>query len=155
MVASEEIQRYLRENGVPFQVQHHPLAYTAQEVAASEHIPGKLLAKVVMVMTDGRLAMFVLPAPQRVDLARAGVVLQAKEVRLARESEFAHAFPGADVGAEPPFGNLYDLPVYVDRSLAEEEEIYFRAGTHTDTLSMRYADFQRLVNPVVAQLAAD
>ena len=153
MNCKDRLEAYLRENKVPFQVVHHPLAYTAQEIAASEHVPGKMLAKVVMVFADGKMAMLALPAPYRVDLAKAGSVLAAKQVRLAHEEEFAAAFPDCEVGAMPPFGNLYDLPVWVDKSLAEDETIVFQAGTHTDTISMKYADYQRLVKPKAADFA--
>jgi Ala-tRNA(Pro) deacylase len=153
MQCKEKLETYLRESKVPFQVQHHPRVYTSQEVAASEHIPGKMLAKVVMVLADGASVMLALPAPYRVDLGKAGAVLGAKDVRLAREEEFAAAFPDCEVGAMPPFGNLYAVPVYVDKSLAEDESIVFQAGTHTDTMSLKYADFERLVRPIVADFA--
>ncbi|OGO46123.1 MAG: hypothetical protein A2W34_02530 [Chloroflexi bacterium RBG_16_64_32] len=153
MGCKEDLEAYLRENKVPFQVQHHAVAYTAQEVAAAEHVPGRMLAKVVMILGNGGLSMFVLPAPARVDLDRAATVLSAKEARLAQEDEFAGRFPDCEVGAMPPFGNLYDLPLYVDRSLAEDETIVFDSGTHTDTMSMKYADFARLAKPIVAEFA--
>lgn len=153
MKCKERLETYLRENQVPYQVQHHPTAYTAQEVAAREHIPGRMLAKVVIVLADGKMTMLTLPAPCRVDFAKAAAVLGVKEVRLAREDEFAAAFPDCSVGAMPPFGNLYDLPVYVDRTLTDDETIVFQAGTHTDTMSIRYADFERLVKPRVADFA--
>lgn len=153
MGCKEELEAYLRESEVPFQVQHHAVAYTAQEVAAAEHIPGRMLVKVVMVLGDGELSMFVLPAPSRVDLDRAAAILAAKQARLAHEEEFAGRFPGCEVGAMPPFGNLYNLPLYLDKSLAEDETIVFEAGTHTDTMSMKYADFERLAKPTVAEFA--
>jgi Ala-tRNA(Pro) deacylase len=144
------LEEYLRENTVAFQVQHHPRAVTAQEVAAAEHVPGEMLAKTVMVLADGEMVMLALPAPYQVDLEKAGEVLGAEEVRLAEEEEFENAFPDCEVGAMPLFGNLYDLPVYVEEALAEDETIFFRAGTHTDTMSVRYADFEWLVEPTVA-----
>jgi Ala-tRNA(Pro) deacylase len=153
MGCKEDLEAYLREAKIPFQVQHHAVAYTAQEVAAAEHIPGRMLAKVVIILGDGELSMFVLPAPARVDLDKATAVLGAKEARLAHEDEFADRFPGSEVGAMPPFGNLYDLPVYVDKSLAADETIVFEAGTHTDTMSMKYADYQRLVKPNLVEFA--
>ncbi len=153
MGCKEELEAYLRESKVPFQVQHHAVAYTAQEVAAAEHIPGRMLAKVVMVLGDGKLAMFVLPAPARVDLERVAAVLCVKEARLANEEQFADRFPGCEIGAMPPFGNLYDLPLYADKSLAEDETIVFEAGTHTDTMSMKYADYERLAQPKAAEFA--
>jgi Ala-tRNA(Pro) deacylase len=153
MQCKARLEAYLRDNQVPFRVQHHPVAYTAQEVAASEHIPGKLLAKVVMAFADGKLVMLALPAPYRVDPAKAAAALRAEEVRLAHEAEFAAAFPDCEVGAMPPFGNLYGVPVYADRALGEDDTIVFRAGTHTDTMSLKYADFERLVRPTVAEFA--
>ena len=153
MACRERLEGYLRENGVPFEVQHHPRAVTAQEVAAVEHVPGKMLAKVVMVSADGGMAMLSLPAPYQVDLEKAAKMLGAEEARLAREEEFEGAFPDCEVGAMPPFGNLYGLPVYVEEALAEDETIFFRAGTHTDTMSVGYADFERLVEPTVGRFA--
>ena len=153
MGCKDDLEAYLRENKVAFQVQHHAVAYTAQEVAAAEHVPGGMLAKVVMLMGDGKLCMFVLPASAKVDLEKAAAVLGAKEARLAHEDEFADRFPGCEVGAMPPFGDLYGVPLYVDNSLAEDETIVFEAGTHTDTVSMKYADFARLAKPKVAEFA--
>ena len=149
----DRLENYLRENTVPFEVQHHPRVVTAQEVAATEHIPGKMLAKTVMVLADGKMAMLALPTPHEVDLEKVGEALGAREVRLAEEEEFEDTFPDCEVGAMPPFGNLYGLPVYVEEALAEDETIFFRAGTHTDTMSVRYADFERLVEPTVAEFA--
>jgi len=153
MECKDRLEEYLRENGVPFEVQHHPRAITAQEVAATEHVPGKMLAKVVMVMVDGEMVVLSLPAPYQVDLEKVGKVLGAEEARLAEEEEFEDAFPDCEVGAMPPFGNLYGMPVYVEEALAEDETIFFRAGTHTDTMSVRYADFEQLVEPTIAEFA--
>lgn len=153
MGCRERLETYLREEGVSFQAQHHPRVFTAQEVAAAEHVPGKMLAKVVMVLADEEMNMLALPAPYQVDLYKAREVLGAERVRLAEEEEFESSFSDCEVGAMPPFGNLYGLPVYVDESLAEDETIVFRAGTHTDTISLKYADFERTVSPVVAGFA--
>ncbi len=153
MECRERLETYLREHQVPFQVQHHPLAFTAQQTAASEHIPGKMLAKVVMVVADGRLVLLALPATHRVDVTTVAALLGATDVRLAQEAEFASAFPDCEVGAMPPFGNLYALSVYVDPALADNETIVFPAGTHTDTMSVPYAEFARLVQPTVAAIA--
>jgi Ala-tRNA(Pro) deacylase len=149
----DRLEAYLREKQVPFEVRHHPRAITAQEVAASEHVPGKMLAKTVMILADGKMVMLALPASYQVDMEKAGPALGAQEVRLAQEEEFEGSFPDCEVGAMPPFGNLYDLPVYVEETLAEDETIVFRAGTHTDTMSVTYADFERLVEPTVAEFA--
>jgi Ala-tRNA(Pro) deacylase len=149
----ERLQAYLRRHEVPFQVRHHPIAFTAQEVAASEHVPGRLLAKTVMVVADGQLVMLAVPAPYRVETEKARAALGATEVRLAHEDEFSATFADCEVGAMPPFGNLYDVPVYVDTALAEDPMFVFRAGTHTHTMSVNYADFERLVRPTVAEFA--
>ena len=150
MTCREKLESYLRDQGVAFQVQHHPLAYTAHRVAQSEHISGRLIAKVVVVFAAGALKMLVLPANHHVDFEQAAAVLGTSTVRMASEQDFGPAFPDCEVGAEPAFGNLYDLPVYVDRALTRDETIFTRAGTHTDTLSLKYADYERLVRPVVA-----
>jgi Ala-tRNA(Pro) deacylase len=153
MDCKDRLEAYLREKEVPFEVRHHPRATTAQEVAASEHVPGKMLAKTVMVLADGKMVMLALPAPYQVDVDKAGKVLGG-EVRLAHEEEFEDTFPDCEVGAMPPFGNLYEVPVYVEAALAEVETIVFRAGSHTDTMSVSYADFERLVEPTIAEFAA-
>ncbi len=153
MKCKERLEAYLRENGVAYETRHHPLAYTAQEVAAAEHIPGKMLAKVVMIKADERIVMLAMPAPYRVDFAKVKALLGARAVRLAREEEFADLFPDCEVGAMPAFGNLYGVPVYVDKALAEDERIVMQAGTHTDTISLAYADFRRLVSPTEAEFA--
>jgi Ala-tRNA(Pro) deacylase len=147
------LENYLRENQVPFEEQHHPRAVTAQEVAASEHVPGRMLAKTVMVLGDGEIAMLALPAPYQVDLEKAAAALGVKEARLAEEDEFADTFADCEVGAMPPFGNLYGVPIYVEKTLAEDETIVFRSGTHTETMSISYSDFERLVEPTVVVFA--
>jgi Ala-tRNA(Pro) deacylase len=153
MSCRQRLEDYLRENGARFEVQHHARAITAQEVAATEHVPGRMFAKTVMVFSDERLVMLVLPAPYHVDPRRAAGALGAGEVRLANETDFEDAFPDCEVGAMPPFGNLYEVPVCVDATLAEDETIVFRAGTHTDTMSISYADFERLVGPTIGEFA--
>jgi Ala-tRNA(Pro) deacylase len=153
MNCQERIEEYLHNQHVPFQVQQHERSYTAQEIAESEHIPGKMVAKMVMVFADDRMVLLVLPATYVVDFSRAERVVGAKHLRLASEKEFAAAFPDCEVGAMPPFGNLYHLPVYVDRSLAEDETIIFPVGTHTETMSVKYADFQRVASPSIGVFA--
>ena len=155
MTCKERLEAYLREKGVPSQNQHHARAITAQEVAAAEHVPGRMFAKTVMVTPDDEVSMvmLVLPAPNHVNPLKASEALGVSEVHLADEERFADTFPDCEVGAMPPFGNLYDVPVYVDRALVEDETIVFRSGTHTDTMSVSYADFERLVSPTVADIA--
>jgi Ala-tRNA(Pro) deacylase len=106
-----------------------------------------------MVLADGEIAMLALPAPYQVDLEKAAAALGVDEARLAEEEEFEDSFPDCEVGAMPPFGNLYGVPVYVEKTLAEDETIVFRSGTHTETMSVSYSDFERLVEPTVAQFA--
>ena len=154
MTCLDRLESYLVEHRVPFQVQQHYRATTAQQVAASEHIPGKFMAKVVMVFADQQLVMLVLPASTNVDLTHAASSLGVRTVRLATEREFASVFPDCELGAMPPFGNLYNLPVYVDRELTEDEDIVFQAGTHKETISMRYIDYARLVAPMVRDISS-
>ena len=153
MECRDRLENYLRENQVRFEEQHHPRAVSAQEVAASEHVPGRMLAKTVMVLADGEMVMLALPAPYQVDLEKAAAALGVDEARLAEEEEFEDSFPDCEVGAMPPFGNLYGVPVYVEKTLAEDETMVFRSGTHTETMSVSYSDFERLVEPTVAQFA--
>jgi Ala-tRNA(Pro) deacylase len=149
----DRLENYLRDNRVPFEQQHHPRAVSAQEVAASEHLPGRMLAKTVMVLADGQMLMLALPAPYQVDLEKAAAALGVEEARLAEEEQFADTFPDCEVGAMPPFGNLYGVPVCVEKTLAQDETIVFRSGSHTETMSVSYSDFERLVEPTVAQFA--
>lgn len=153
MSIARRVKAYLEEEGVAYEHGEHPPAFTAQEVAAAEHIPGKELAKTVMLTDGGTFLMAVLPATRRVEIDELREVAGNSELRLAEEEEFADLFPNVEIGAMPPFGNLYDVPVFVDQSLREDESITFNAGTHTDTIRMAYADFERLVDPVVAEFS--
>ncbi|MCP4756846.1 MAG: YbaK/EbsC family protein, partial [Proteobacteria bacterium] len=126
---------------------HHSPAYTAQEIAASAHIAGKDMAKIVMVKVDGKMSLSVLPASYKVDFDLLKDRIGAKKVELANEEEFKELFPECEVGAMPPFGNLYGLDVYVAESLAEDEEIAFNAGSHTELIRLKYKDFENLANP--------
>jgi Ala-tRNA(Pro) deacylase len=149
-----KLREFLDQNKVAYEVISHRQAFTAQEIAAVEHVPGKQLAKVVMLRSGKDFIMAVLPAPLRVDLGSAKAVTGNSDLALATEQEFKGLFPQCEPGAMPPFGNLYNLPVYVDRALTEDEEIVFNAGTHTQTVKMKYADFARLVQPKIAAFAA-
>jgi Ala-tRNA(Pro) deacylase len=149
------LQAYFREHNVSFETATHSEAYTAQEVAAALHVSGHQLAKVVMVWAGDELTMTVLPASGRVDLRQAAEVLGAHEVRLASEADFGERFDDCKLGAMPPFGNLYDLPVVVDPALAEHDDIVFSAGTYTDSMKIAYDDFKRLVQPQVSKLTFD
>jgi Ala-tRNA(Pro) deacylase len=147
---AQKLKDFLDKNKVRYVRIIHSPAYTAQEVAASAHVPGEELAKTVMVKLDGNMAMAVLPAPHQVSTPALRKAAGVKKAELATEEEFRDMFPECELGAMPPFGNLYDLPVYVDQSLTRDEEIAFNAGSHAELIRMSYQDFARLVKPAVA-----
>lgn len=150
----QKLKRFLDENDVKYVTIGHSQAFTAQEVAASAHVPGKELAKTVMIKLDGSMAMAVVPAPSQVDLESLRELAGADEAELASEDEFQELFPDCEVGAMPPFGNLWDMDVYVDESLREDERIAFEAGSHTELVQLGYDDFEGLVRPEVADITA-
>lgn len=150
---AQALKKFLDENGVDYEVVAHDTAYTAQEVAAAAHIPGREMAKTVIVKLDGGLAMAVLRATDRLDLDLLKSAAGAKQAELASENEFEVRFPECETGAMPPFGNLYDMEVHVDKRLAEDDEIAFNAGSHTEAFTVAWADFERLVGPNVAKIA--
>ena len=150
---AKKLKKFLDDNDVRYVTIQHSKAYTAQDVAATSHISGKEIAKTVMVRLGGKMAMAVVPASRMVDLEHLREITGATSAELATESEFKDRFPECEVGAMPPFGNLYDLDVYVDESLREDEEIAFNAGTHTELVRLAYADFERLVKPKVMGFA--
>ncbi len=154
MSVAAKLKECLDHNNVNYDVLTHPQVYTAQDVAAAMHVSGNELAKSVVVKANDRFVLAVLPAPRKVDEERFGKLIGAKEVRMAQESEFVSLFPGCELGAMPPFGNLYGVDVYVDRSLTADEEIVFNAGNHVEAIRMKYKDFERLVSPRVGDFAA-
>lgn len=143
----KKLKDFLDKEKIRYVVITHSPAYTAQEIAASAHVPGKELAKTVMVKIEGRMAMLVLPSTRKVILQDLRELLGVDQARFATEDEFKGLFPDCEIGAMPPFGNLYGLEVYVAPSLAEDEEIVFNAGSHTELMRMAYRDFERLVQP--------
>lgn len=143
----ERVRRFLDENGVKYVIHQHSPAYTAQEIAEAAHVPGRHFAKCVMVEIDGRLALAVLPATDRVDLQRLARSVGAGSVELAREADFQDRFPDCDPGAMPPFGNLFDLEVFVSPHLAEADLIAFNAGSHREVMQLAYGVFEALVKP--------
>lgn len=147
-----KIQEYLRENHVDFQTYEHQPAYTAQQVAAAEHVSGKVMAKAVVVHHSRGYAMCVLPAHRKLDLAKAAKALHVERVELADEMQMSTLFGDSEVGAEPPFGNLYDLPTVVDAELANDDEIMFQAGDHRHAMRLSYEDYAKLARPAVADL---
>ncbi|NWG29340.1 MAG: YbaK/EbsC family protein [Ignavibacteriaceae bacterium] len=144
---SKKLKSFLDENNIKYIYIKHSSAYTAQEIAALAHIPGKELAKTVIIKINGKMAMAVLPASYKVSFEQLKEALGMQEVRLAYEQEFLDKFPDCDVGAMPPFGNLYGMEVFVAESLAEDEEIAFNACNHTELIKMKFSDFERLVKP--------
>jgi Ala-tRNA(Pro) deacylase len=151
---AKKLKEFLDSEKVKYVTLGHSVAYTAQEIAASAHIPGQDLAKTVVVKLDGEMVLAVLPATARVDLELLRKASGAKSAELARENEFAGIFPGCELGAMPPFGNLYGLEVFVAQRLTEDDQISFNAGTHTELIQLSYADFERLARPRVLKLSA-
>ena len=147
------LHQYLDEQHAPYATLTHDRAVTAHDTAEAMQIDRHLVAKTVMLKVDGRLAMMVMPAAYRIDLTRLSRALGGPVVELAGESEFKDAFADCEVGAMPPFGHLYGMPVYVDSRLAQQAEIAFNAGTHTEALRMPYAEFERLAKPEPLWLA--
>jgi Ala-tRNA(Pro) deacylase len=142
-----KLKQYLDTNHVKYVSITHSKAYTAQGIAAAAHISGKELAKTVMITIDGDVAMAVLPASETVNLEALKSALGARKVDLASERQFRDAFPDCELGAMPPFGNLYGFRVYADETLTKDHEIAFNAGTHLELIKLAYDDFARLVQP--------
>ena len=150
---SPGLKTFLTQQRITVTRVKHPVAYTAQEIAAAQHVPGKQLAKCVLVRTNQGVRLVVLPAAYRVDFAKLKKLLNAKSLSLASESDITQAFPGVEVGAMSVFGNLYSVPVIVDTSLAASPDIICNAGTHSETIKLRYRDFERVVKPKVGSFA--
>jgi Ala-tRNA(Pro) deacylase len=155
MSIPQKIKSHLDEHKVPYEAIHHRRDYTAQEAAADTHTPGKDFAKTVILFVDNNYCMAVLPAIYQVDMKKIRKALKAKRVALASEDEIAEICPDCETGAMPPFGPLYQLPVYVSHHLAQDHMITFNAGTHEDVIRMLYRDFVELVKPVVVDLTVE
>ncbi len=145
----QKIKQFLDEHKVKYTIISHSAAYTAQEIAESAHIPGRELAKTVVVDIDDKKAMVVQPATSMVNLGRLKKAIGATHVSLAEEKDFQTLFPDCEVGAMPPFGKLYGMDVYVSESLTLDDEIAFNAGSHTELIRLAYSDFASLVEPKV------
>ena len=148
------LKSYLDEQKIKYITIKHSLAYTAQEIAAAAHIHGRELAKTLIVKLDGEMAMAVVPANFKLNLKQLQSASGAEKVELADEKEFQDRFPNCALGAMPPFGNLYNMVVYADRSLKDDERIAFNACSHTELIQLAYEDFERLVKPEIAPIAA-
>lgn len=151
MSISRTLKEYLDREHVHYEVLSHPEAFRAVAIAQTLHTPEKEMAKVVIVKVDEQFVMTVLPASSQVDFHRLKDVFMTNRVRLATEEEFKDLFPDCELGAMPPFGTLYEIPVFVDHLLTEDETIVFQAGTHSEAIRMRYMDFAALVFPVVEE----
>lgn len=147
-MAVKKLKEFLDENNIRYITVSHSPAYTAQEIAAKAHLPGKEIAKTVLVKIDGKLTMAVLPGSFKINFENLKKVVGSDNVRLADEHEFVDKFPDCEVGALPPFGNLYGVDVFVASSLAEDEEIAFNACSHSQLIKMSYSDFEKLVKPI-------
>ena len=155
MSVNKRTKEFLDSQGVQYEVIEHTPAYTAQEVAAMTHISGSEIAKVVMVKVGDEFVMVVLPASKRLDLDALQQVLGSDaHPRLAGEKQFGGLFPDCELGAEPPLGNLWDVPVVVAQSLSEDQHIAFNAGNHREVIRMAYSDYERLVQPKIGVIAA-
>lgn len=151
---TKRLKDYLDERGVKYVLISHSRTFTAQEIAASAHVPGREMAKTVVIKINGELALAVLPASSRVDLDFLRYVTNARSVELAEEKEFKDLFPGCELGAMPPFGNLYRMRTLVADSLAEEKSIVFNAGSHTELMRLTFEDFERVVRPEIIEMTA-
>ncbi len=149
----QKLRQFLDDNLVKYIVITHSKAYTSQGIAASAHISGNELAKTVMLKKDGELCMAVLPASRQVDLAVFAKLTGSRDASLASERDFRDRFPDCEVGAMPPFGNLYGLSVFVDTTLTRDKEIAFNAGSHLELVRLAYSDFERLVKPTIFDFA--
>jgi Ala-tRNA(Pro) deacylase len=148
----QRIRQYLDQHNIRYSIITHPPAFTAQKVAAAAHVPGREVAKTVIVKVDGQLAMAVLPADLNLDLEHLRAAIGANSIELASEWEFKDRFPDCEAGAMPPFGNLYGLPVFVADSLTQDEFVAFNACNHREMIRLRYADFAQLVKPRVLDI---
>lgn len=145
------VMEFLDQAGVKYEIREHPPVFSAQGLAAAEHEHGQYVAKPVIVKADNRYIMCVLPAPRKIDLGKLKGQLEAQSVELADEDEIGKLFPDCELGAEPPFGNLYDLSTVVEKSLESDDHILFQAGTHGKAIRMSMAEYRKLVEPKVLE----
>lgn len=144
------LQSYLDEMGANYRVSRHPIAYTAQDLAAAEHVPGIQVVKPVVIKADGRFVMCALPACYRIDMQALRSQLQAHDVSLADEGKLGELFPECELGAEPPIGRLFGMPMLMDESITADDRVTFQAGTHSDAVTMSLAEFRRVAQPEMA-----
>jgi Ala-tRNA(Pro) deacylase len=149
----KKLKEFLDSHKIKYLSIKHSPAYTAQEIAAKSHISGKELAKTVVIRINNKVALAVLPASYKIDFEALTEVTGSENVSLAGEEEFKYMFPDCEIGAMPPFGNQYNLDVYVAQTLLEDDEIAFNAGTHSEFIRMSYKDFEKLVSPRVLKFS--
>jgi Ala-tRNA(Pro) deacylase len=154
MAIAQNVTGLLESSGIAYEILEHPQAFSDQDVAATVHVTGKEIAKTIVVNADGKFVMAVIPAPHKLILKSLKELLGAKEVRLASEGELTGLFPDCEVGAMPPFGNLYNMPVYISTALKDRKEVIFNACSHTEVIKISYADFERLVQPKAGEISA-
>jgi Ala-tRNA(Pro) deacylase len=150
---SQTVKTFLDKNRIKYVIIKHSLAFTAQEIAASAHIKGKELAKTILIKIDGKMIMAVLPASYKIDLDLLKKYVSCSNCRLANETEFKDKFPECEVGAMPPFGNLFNMEVFVAESITKSEFIAFNACSHIELMQMKYKDFEKLVKPRVLKFS--
>lgn len=151
-MSANKLMQYLNDNNVNYETIEHPTAYTAQEIAEKAHIKGKNMAKTVLVKVDGQLTMAVLPGNDMLDMEAFKKACGGTNIQLLSENEFSDYFPDCELGAQPPFGNLYNMATWVDVDLAQDETIAFNAGNHHELCKISYSDFEKLVNPIRADI---
>ncbi len=152
-MCKQRLQNLFDEQQVRYETLTHEPTYTAYRLAARAHAPAQEVAKIVIVAINGRLAMVVLPASEMLDLDKLKTFCGAHDVRIASEDDYKIAFPDCELGAMPPFGNLYDMHVFVAETLRDDEQIIFNAGTHTELMRVSYCDYEKLVQPSVASIS--
>jgi Ala-tRNA(Pro) deacylase len=150
---AEKVHALLDQHGISYETHRHPRVVSAQRLAAEEEVSGWEVAKPVLLAVGDELAMAVVPAAVNVDLDKASRALGNNEVRLATEDEFVSAFPDCEPGAEPPFGNLYGIPVFLDESLRARERMVCRDGSHTEAITLAVTDYVQVVDPEIVDLA--
>jgi len=148
----KQLKEFLDQHHVKYVVMTHSPAFTAMEIAQAAHVSGKQLVKTVIVSLDGRMAMVMVPANDKINFAKLCEVLSVVDANLASEMEFKNKFPGCEVGAMPPFGNLYDMPVFASSQLSKQDHVLFNAGSHSEVMQMMWHDFERLVKPKVVAI---
>jgi len=153
MAIPSPIRDFLDSQNVSYEELHHQPAFTGQEVAHTLHVSGKKCAKTVILEGDGRLAMAVLPASNRLNLHDLQAAMEVARLEMLAESALSKLFPDCEAGAIPPLGSLYGMEVWVDRTISDSEHIVFCAGTHEDCVRMKYADFSKLAKPRVSRFS--